>query len=161
MDEIEKAYRDTLAGRPANQPGILLICNIICEVHNCQYCFKFIVIEMTIPSALDNTLAPPGKHVVQLFVQYAPYDLDPSIGSWSDESFKLAFAHRCFSIIDKFCPGFSNSILHMDILSPLDLERIFGLYKGNIFHGALGLNQLGYMRPAPGKNSEVIYKVKI
>lgn len=113
---------------------------------------------MTIPSSLDATLAPPGKHVVQLFIQFAPYDLDPSIGSWEDEKFKQAFVDRCIDIIEEYCPGFKRSILHMDVLSPLDLERVFGLYKGNIFHGSLGLHQLGYMRPAPGI-LDTVYKL--
>eukprot|EP01004_Peranema_trichophorum_P010876 NODE_970_length_2213_cov_44.560287_g829_i0.p1 GENE.NODE_970_length_2213_cov_44.560287_g829_i0~~NODE_970_length_2213_cov_44.560287_g829_i0.p1 ORF type:complete len:701 (-),score=153.25 NODE_970_length_2213_cov_44.560287_g829_i0:111-2024(-) len=128
MEEIQNAYREASAGIPATRP----------------------VIEMTIPSSLDKTLAPPGKHVVQLFVQFAPYDIDPKQGSWADPGFKNSFADRVFRIIDEFAPGFSESVIARDVLSPLDLERIFGLHKGNIFHGALGLHQLGYMRPVPG-----------
>lgn len=111
------------------------------------------VIEMTIPSSLDNTISPPGKHVASLFVQYAPYSLDPKIGNWADPHFKEAYADRVFSIIDEKAPGFSSSVIGRDILSPLDLERIFGLHKGNIFHGALSLHQLGYTRPAFGFSS--------
>ena len=128
IEEIEQAYLDSRRGRPASRP----------------------VIEMTIPSALDSTLAPPGYHIVQLFVQYAPYDLDPSVGSWSDASFKQRFVDRCLSIVEDYCPGFTSSIKHIDALSALDLEQIFGLYKGNIHHGAISLHQLAYMRPAPG-----------
>ncbi len=115
------AHREASMGIPATRPAI----------------------EMTIPSSADPTLAPPGQHVVQLFVQYAPYDLDPKIGSWADPAFKTAFADRCFAIVEEFCPGFTASVVGRDVISPLDLERVFGLHKGNIFHGSLGLQQLG------------------
>lgn len=133
VQEIEDAYLEAYAGRkPSTRP----------------------VIEMTIPSSLDTTLAPPGKHVASLFVQYAPYTLDPAVGSWEDPHFKEAFAERVFSLIDEKAPGFSGSILGKpDLLSPLDLERVFGLHGGNIFHGSLSLHQLGYTRPAPGQSS--------
>lgn len=126
VQEIEDAYLEAYAHRrPSSRP----------------------VIEMTLPSSLDTTIAPKGKHVASLFVQYAPYDLDPKVGSWEDEGFKNAFADRVFGIIDEKAPGFSSSILGRDLLSPLDLERVFGLHGGNIFHGSLGLHQLAYARP--------------
>ena len=128
MYDIEHAYHDAVHGVPAARP----------------------VIEMTIPSVLDSSLAPAGKHVVQLFVQYAPYDVDAKIGHWADNSFKNAYADRVISIVEEFCPGFAASIIGRDVLSPLDLERIFGLHKGSITHGALSLSQIGFMRPAPG-----------
>jgi len=128
MEEIENAQRDAALGIPASRP----------------------VLEMTIQSSLDKTIAPKGKHDVQLFVQFAPYDLDPKVGNWSDPTFKNAFADRCFRIIEDYCPGFSESVLFRDILSPLDLERVFGLQRGNIMHGSLALHQLGYARPAFG-----------
>jgi phytoene dehydrogenase-like protein len=131
MEEVENAYREASMGVPASRP----------------------VIEMTIPSSLDNTISPPGKHVVQLFVQFAPYDIDPKIGNWADQAFKTAFVNRVFSIVDEFAPGFSNSVIGYDALSPLDLERVFGLHKGNIFHGSLSLHQLGYARPMSGYSS--------
>ena len=131
MGELEDAYREASAGIPATRPAI----------------------EMTVPSAVDPTLAPPGKHVVQFFVQYAPYDVDPKAGSWADPGFKDAFADRVFAVVDEFCPGFSDSVLYRDVLSPLDLERVFGLHKGNIFHGSLAVHQLVYGRPAPGHAS--------
>jgi phytoene dehydrogenase-like protein len=62
----------------------------------------------------------------------------------------MQMADRCLSIIEEYCPGFKSSILYQDVLSPLDLETIFGLHKGNIFHGSLALHQLAYLRPAPG-----------
>lgn len=128
MEEIENAQREAAMGIPATRP----------------------VVEMTIPSSLDRTIAPEGKHVVQLFVQFAPYDVDPKCGSWADPAFKDAFADRVFAIVDEFAPGFSQSVLYRDILSPLDLERIFGLHRGNIMHGALSLHQLFWARPAFG-----------
>lgn len=111
------------------------------------------MVELAIPSSLDKTISPPGKHIAQLFVQFAPYDLDPKVGNWADPAFKEMFVRRVFSIVDEFAPGFSSSIIGYDALSPLDLERIFGLHKGNIFHGSLSLHQLGYTRPAPGISS--------
>lgn len=108
------------------------------------------IVELTCPSAIDRTVSPEGKHVVQLFVQFAPYNIDPKIGHWADDRFKHQFADRVFGIVDEFCPGFSDSVIGRDVLSPLDLERIFGLHKGNIFHGALSLHQLAWARPAPG-----------
>ena len=130
VDEIHEAYLDASAGRPASRP----------------------VIEMTIPSALDNTLAPAGCHVASLFVQFAPYQLSGG-SSWADEAFKTAFVDRVLDIVEEHCPGFRRSILHIDALSPLDLERVFGLHRGNIFHGSLSLHQLAYNRPAPGYSS--------
>ena len=94
-----------------------------------------------------------GKHVVQFFVQFAPYDVDPKYGNWADPGFKAAFVDRVFGVVDSFCPGFSSSVTAVDALSPLDLERTFGLHKGNIFHGSLSLHQLGYTRPAFGFSS--------
>ena len=126
MEEIEAAFRDALAGGPSRRP----------------------VIEMTLPSSLDPTLAPPGKHVMSLFVQYTPYTL--AHGTWDDPGIKDAFADRAFQLIEEFAPGFTASVLARDILSPLDLERTFGLTGGNIFHGAMGLDQLFWLRPAPG-----------
>ncbi len=128
MEEIENAYYEASMGIPASRP----------------------VIEMTIPSSVDKTIAPKGKHVVQLFVQFAPYDIDPKIGHWADPIFKEAFADRILKIVDEFCPGFSNTVIGRDVLSPLDLERIFGFHKGNIFHGSLSLHQLAYARPMSG-----------
>lgn len=131
MEDIEHAYREASMGMPASRP----------------------VIEMTIPSSVDSTVAPPGKHVVQLFVQFAPYDIDPKVGHWADESFKNMFADRVFRVVDEFCPGFSSSVIGRDILSPLDLERIFGLHRGQICHGSLSLHQLAYARPMAGYSS--------
>ncbi len=104
------------------------------------------MIEMTIPSSLDETLAPPGHHVASLFVQHVPYT--PAAGTWDE--LREGFARRVFASIDRVAPGFSERILHYELLAPPDLERIFGLTGGNIFHGAMSLDRLGFMRPVPG-----------
>ena len=104
------------------------------------------MIEMTIPSALDPTLAPAGKHVASLFVQHVPYTLRE--GTWEDA--RPALAQRVFASIDRVAPGFSTRVREFEVLAPPDLERIFGLTGGNIFHGAMSLDRLAFMRPAPG-----------
>jgi phytoene dehydrogenase-like protein len=124
MEWIERAYHDAHSGWPSLEP----------------------IIEMTIPTSVDTTLAPEGHHIIGLFVQYAPYKL--ARGDW--DSARAEFADRCFSVIDRFAPNFSRSVLHRQVLSPLDLERRFGLTGGNIFHGAMHLHQLFGFRPVPG-----------
>ncbi|RWR95728.1 pyridine nucleotide-disulfide oxidoreductase domain-containing protein 2 [Cinnamomum micranthum f. kanehirae] len=126
MEEIDLACRDAWNGLPSKQP----------------------LIEMTIPSVLDTTISPPGKHVINLFVQYTPYKLLE--GSWEDPTLREAFAQRCFSLIDEYASGFSSSIIEYDMLTPPDLEKEFGLTGGNIFHGAMGLDSLFLMRPVKG-----------
>jgi phytoene dehydrogenase-like protein len=95
---------------------------------------------------VDETVAPPGQHLMTMFVQYAPYTLNE--GTW-DET-KEAFADRCFALLDRHAPNFSRSVLHRQVLSPLDLERVYGLTGGNIFQGAMTPNQILFMRPVPG-----------
>jgi phytoene dehydrogenase-like protein len=121
---LERAYDDAKYGRPSSRP----------------------IVEMTIPTSLDRTLAPEGHHILSLFVQYAPYDL--AEGTWDD--IKEEFADRCIAEIARYAPNVPASILHRQILTPVDLERIFGLTGGNIFQGSMSLNQLGAMRPVPG-----------
>ncbi|MCA9072622.1 MAG: NAD(P)/FAD-dependent oxidoreductase, partial [Planctomycetaceae bacterium] len=104
------------------------------------------IVEMTIPSAVDRTLAPEGHHILSLFVQYAPYHLKE--GHWDD--IKESFAESCLEEIARFAPNVPGSVLHRQILSPVDLERIFGLTGGNIFQGAMPLHQLFNLRPVPG-----------
>lgn len=136
MDEIEQAFRQAAQGEPSSRP----------------------VMEMVIPTSLDDSIgkkslaaathkkAPKGKHIVQLFCQYAPYKL--ANGSWDDPGKKEAFANSCYKVIEEFAPGFTESIVGADLLSPLDLERIFGLQGGNIFHGAMRFDQLYSWRGA-------------
>jgi phytoene dehydrogenase-like protein len=103
-------------------------------------------IDCVVPTHLDPTLAPPGRAVLTAFVQYAPYRLES--GDWGCE--RQALADRVTDAIDEVAPGFKRSVLHRDILSPIDLEERFGLTEGNIFHGDLNLGQLFLGRPVPG-----------
>jgi phytoene dehydrogenase-like protein len=104
------------------------------------------IVELTLPTSLDATIAPEGRHIASLFVQYAPYA--PAAGSW--DGLRDPFADRVLGLVDEVAPGFSQSVLHREVLAPPDLERIFGLTGGNIFHGAMGLERLAFMRPLPG-----------
>jgi phytoene dehydrogenase-like protein len=124
LEYMERAFDDARAGRPSAEP----------------------ILEATIPSVVDPSVAPPGQHLMSIFVQYAPYRL--AEGSWDD--LKEPFADRCLDLLERHAPGFRASVLHREVLSPLDLERRFGLTGGNIFQGSMGLNQLFSMRPFPG-----------
>ncbi|KGL95455.1 Pyridine nucleotide-disulfide oxidoreductase domain-containing protein 2, partial [Charadrius vociferus] len=105
------------------------------------------MIELCIPSVLDPGLAPQGCHVVSLFTQYTPSVL--AGGRPWDEQARNAYADTVFDCIEAYAPGFKSSIIGRDILTPPDLEKIFGLPGGNIFHGAMSLDQLYFARPAP------------
>jgi phytoene dehydrogenase-like protein len=103
-------------------------------------------IDMVIPTLTDPSVAPPGKHILSCFVQYAPYSL--ASGSWDDE--REAFGDAVVDTLAQFAPNIRDIILHRQVLTPLDLEREFGLSEGNIFQGELTLEQLFFLRPAPG-----------
>jgi phytoene dehydrogenase-like protein len=105
------------------------------------------VIEMLIPSTLDDTLAPPGRHVASLFCQHVAPEL-PDGRSWDDV--RDTVADLMIETVDRYAPGFRASVLGRQVLSPLDLERVFGLTGGDIFHGALSLDQLFSARPMLG-----------
>jgi phytoene dehydrogenase-like protein len=105
------------------------------------------VIELLIPSTLDDTLAPPGAHVASLFCQHVAPEL-PGGKSWDDHREEVA--DLMLATVDKYAPGFTQSVIGRQILSPLDLQREFGLLGGDIFHGALTLNQLFSARPMLG-----------
>ncbi|MGE5265951.1 MAG: phytoene desaturase family protein [Deltaproteobacteria bacterium] len=107
------------------------------------------VVEMLIPSVLDSTLAPPGRHVASLFVQHVAPRL-PGDRSWEDPREKERFAEVVVETVTRHAPNFRPSILGMQLLSPLDLERRFGLVDGDIFHGQLSLDQLFSARPVLG-----------
>lgn len=125
LDSIERAFDDAKYGQPSKEP----------------------VLEITLPSSVDKTLAPEGQHVMNIFVQYAPYNLADG-KRWDDV--KEDFADRCIQLLARYAPNVPGAILHRQILSPLDLERTFGLTGGNIMQGAMPLNQLFSMRPVPG-----------
>jgi len=103
------------------------------------------MVELTLPSALDPTLAPDGRYVASFFVQHAPLLSEEQWASARDRIADLAFA-----MVDEAAPGFSDSVVEREVLAPPDLEQIFGLRGGNIFHGAMGLDRLAFLRPAPG-----------
>src|SRR5262249_18689891 len=124
QDYIEHAYDDAKYGRPSRDP----------------------VLECTLPSAVDPTVAPPGKHLMSMFIQYAPYKLRQ--GNWDEE--RDRFADRCFDILNEYAPNFKQSVIARQVLTPVDLERTFNLTGGNIFQGAMTLNQLFCFRPVPG-----------
>ncbi|XP_055020353.1 pyridine nucleotide-disulfide oxidoreductase domain-containing protein 2 [Boleophthalmus pectinirostris] len=124
VEVLETAYKEAMNGRPSSRP----------------------MLEMTIPSVLDHTLAPPGCHVISLFTQYTPYYLEGR--EWTNQE-KEAFADTAFDWIEQYAPGFKSSVVGRDILTPPDLDRIFGLTGGNIFHGSMSLDQLYLARPLP------------
>lgn len=107
------------------------------------------VVEMLIPSTLDATLAPPGQHVASLFVQHVAPQL-PGGRSWADAREKERFADLVIETVNRHASNFRGSIVARQVLSPLDLERRFGLIDGDIFHGQLGLDQLFSARPVLG-----------
>jgi phytoene dehydrogenase-like protein len=105
------------------------------------------VVELLIPSTLDDTLAPPGQHVASLFCQHVAPQL-PDGRSWDDH--RDTVADLMIATVDQYAPGFAQSVIGRQVLTPLDLERDFGLLGGDIFHGALTLNQLFSARPMLG-----------
>jgi phytoene dehydrogenase-like protein len=105
------------------------------------------VVELLIPSTLDDSLAPPGQHVASLFCQHVAPEL-PDGRSWDDHREEVA--DLMITTVDRYAPGFASLVLGRQVLSPLDLERQFGLLGGDIFHGALTLNQLFSARPMLG-----------
>jgi phytoene dehydrogenase-like protein len=105
------------------------------------------IIELLIPSTLDDTLAPHGAHVASLFCQHVAPDL-PDGRSWNDH--RESVADLMIETVDRYAPGFKSSVVGRQVLSPFDLEQVFGLTGGDIFHGALSLDQLFWARPALG-----------
>jgi phytoene dehydrogenase-like protein len=124
QDYIEHAYDDARYGRPSQNP----------------------VLECTLPSVVDPSVAPPGKHLMSMFVQYAPYKLRE--GNWDD--LKEKFADRCLEILAEYAPNVRRAVIARQVLSPLDLERMFNLTGGNIFQGVMSLDNLFVFRPVPG-----------
>jgi len=124
LDYLERAYDDALDGRFSRAPYI----------------------DMGFPSYIDPSVAPPGQHVMACFVQYAPYHL--AEGTWDDQ--REAFGDTVQNTIESFAPGFSELVVGRQVLTPLDIERTFGLTEGNIFQGELLLEQLFSGRPIPG-----------
>ena len=124
MEYMERAYDDAKYGRYSRRPYI----------------------DMVIPSLTDPSVAPAGKHVLSCFVQYAPYKL--AEGTWDDH--REAFGNNVINTIAEHAPNIKDIIIGKQVLTPLDLEREFGLTQGNIFQGELSLEQLFFLRPVPG-----------
>ena len=125
VEYMEKAYDDAKYGVFSRRPYV----------------------DMVIPSLTDPSVAPPGKHVMSCFVQYAPYKLKPGL-NWDDQ--REAFGNNVIDTIAEYAPNIKNIIIGKQVLTPLDLEREFGLSEGNIFQGELSLEQLFFLRPVPG-----------
>jgi phytoene dehydrogenase-like protein len=125
LDYMERAFDDAKYGQPSTEP----------------------ILEITLPSSVDPTLAPRGQHVMNMFVQYAPYKLAEG-RSWDD--IKEDFGDRCLALLAQYAPNIQSAVLHRQVLSPLDLERLIGLTGGNIMQGAMTPQQLFTMRPVPG-----------
>ena len=124
LDGLQQAYLDAACGRPSEQP----------------------MLELTVQSILDPTLAPEGHHVVSIFTQYVP----PTWAKHGDPEALEAFADRCLKRLDDYAPGFSSTVRHRQVLGPAELQDRFGLTGGNIFHGAMSPDQLLFLRPVPG-----------
>jgi phytoene dehydrogenase-like protein len=125
VEYMERAYDDAKYGNFSRRPYI----------------------DCVIPSLTDPSLAPPGKHVMSCFVQYAPYKLAPGL-HWDTE--KEKFGDTVINTLAEHAPNIKDIILHRQIVTPLDLEREWGLSEGNIFQGELSLEQLFFLRPVPG-----------
>jgi len=126
IEYLEKAYDEAKYGAFSRRPYINLV----------------------IPSLTDPTLAPPGKHVMSCFVQYAPYHLKEGADHWPEQ--REAFGDTVIDTLAEYIPGFKDTILYRQVLTPWDLEQKFGLTEGNIFHGELSLEQLLFQRPVAG-----------
>jgi len=123
VEYLERAYDDAKYGEFSRRPYM----------------------DIVIPSQIDPGMAPPGKHVMSIFVQYAPFELN---GGWSDER-RQAFGDAVIDTLAEFAPNIRDAILHRQVVTPRDMQEEFGLTEGNIFHGELSLHQLFFLRPAP------------
>src|ERR1700722_11288271 len=124
IEYIERAWDDAKYGRPSERP----------------------MLEMTIPTMYDASLAPPGKHIMGIFLQYAPYTLRE--GTWDE--LREPFYNRVVEVIEEYVPNIRSIVIDKQVLTPLDLERRFGITGGNIFHGEMSLDQMFVMRPVAG-----------
>jgi phytoene dehydrogenase-like protein len=132
LEYLERAYDDAKYGRPSERP----------------------ILEITMPTSVDRTIARPGKHILSMFVQYAPYKLagsgEQGAGSQTWDGIKEQFGDRCIEVLAEYAPNVPGAIEHRQVLSPLDLERTFGITGGNIMQGAMGAHQLFCFRPVAG-----------
>jgi phytoene dehydrogenase-like protein len=124
IDYVEQAWDDAKYGRPSRNP----------------------LLEMTCPAIYDPDLAPAGKHIMGIFLQYAPYTLRDA--TWDD--LREPYGDRVIEVISEYAPNMRDIVRERQVLSPLDLERRFGIAGGNIFHGEMSLDQMFFMRPVAG-----------
>lgn len=124
VDYLEAAYRDAKYGRFSRRPYM----------------------DVVIPTLADPSMAPPGKHVMSIFVQYAPYEL--AEGTWDEQ--REAFGDTVIDTLAEYIPNLKDIILHRQVVTPWDIEQTMGLTQGNIFHGELSLEQLFFLRPVAG-----------
>ncbi|MBI4205973.1 MAG: NAD(P)/FAD-dependent oxidoreductase [Betaproteobacteria bacterium] len=123
IDYLERAYDDAKYGEVSRRPYL----------------------DIIIPSMIDPGMAPPGKHVMSIFVQYAPYHVN---GGWTDAR-REAFGDAVIDTLAAYAPNLKSAILHRQVITPADIERIVGLSEGNIFQGELTLQQMFFLRPVP------------
>ncbi|MFQ5550021.1 MAG: phytoene desaturase family protein, partial [Gemmatimonadales bacterium] len=125
LEYLERAYDDAKYGNSSEQPYL----------------------EVSIPSVADPSVAPAGKHLVSIVVQYAPYALEE--GGWDDRR-REALGDTVVRTLCEYAPNVASSVEQRHVMTPLDLEQTFGLTEGNIYHGEMMLDQLFFMRPVPG-----------
>jgi phytoene dehydrogenase-like protein len=124
IDYLERAYDDAKYGEVSKRPYM----------------------DIVIPSMIDPSMAPPGKHVMSIFVQYVPHNVN---GGWTDAR-REAFGDTVIDTLAQYAPNIKSAILHRQVITPHDIERIVGISEGNIFHGELALEQMFFLRPVPG-----------
>ena len=124
VEYLERAWDDAKYGRTSAEPYV----------------------ELVLPTAIDPGLAPPDRHLALCFTQFGPYEL--AEGSWDTE--RERYGKRVVSLLDAYMPGLADSVEHMEVLSPPDMEARYGLLGGNIMHGELSIDQMFSLRPVPG-----------
>jgi phytoene dehydrogenase-like protein len=124
LDDVENAFQEAVSGRPSAKPFA----------------------DICIPSVFDDSLAPPGQHIMSMFTQWVPFDY----ASAPHEADLEAYADRVISRVEAVAPGFTSSILHRQVIGPHRMAEEYGLVGGNIFHGELTLGQMYHARPAAG-----------
>jgi phytoene dehydrogenase-like protein len=123
IDYLERAFDDAKYGEVSRRPYL----------------------DVILPSMIDPSMAPPGKHVMSIFVQYAPYHVN---GGWTDAR-REALGDAVIDTLAEYAPNLKSAILHRQVITPADIERIVGLSEGNIFQGELTLQQMFFLRPVP------------
>jgi phytoene dehydrogenase-like protein len=124
LDDIENAFQEAVSGQPSSRPFA----------------------DICVPSVFDDSLAPPGHHIMSLFTQWVPYGYADN----PDDAALAAYADRVIARMETVAPGFTGSVLHRQVIGPHQMQEEYGLIGGNIFHGELSLGQMFHARPAAG-----------